>query len=134
MRGVSHPALLPAPATSAGAGEPTRQAVTSLAKAGATLARHGYGMTKDKVAQIASLVAEPVAAPLVNLYHAIHGVLMAGNNACQALATETARQKGLPPEQIQKLARTLGAIDLTFQGAMMATAAGAAGVAPCTGS
>jgi len=107
-----------------------RKAAMRIAHAGASLAKRGYGVAADHLAALTAHVPEGVRAPLGNTYHAVHAVLMAGNKAVQALAKQTAHEKGLSPEHVESLSRTLGAIDLAFQGGAMAGAIAAAGPAP----
>lgn len=114
------------PAPSAG----KRAGFKALVGAGIALGRAGLGVSRERLGQLAALTPEPVAAPVLNAWHAIHGVLMAGNTAMQGLARQVASDKGLSEGEVTSLARTLGAVDLAFQGSMMAAAIGAAALAP----
>ena len=127
------------PASGQGSGQtPARDAPASrverlnatLHNAAAQLVKAGYGVPKEKLARLLARVPAQVKAPVANAWHAVHGVLMAGNHALQALAKEVAKGKGLSDEDVQRLTLTLAAVDLKFQGGMMATAFASAAFAP----
>jgi hypothetical protein len=67
---------------------------------------------KSRVNAVLAKVPESIQAPLANAYHAMHSTLMAGNHAAKALALETAKGRGASPEQVERLGRILGAVDL----------------------
>jgi Protein of unknown function (DUF935) len=103
-----------------------QRAMSAMGRHGAAIGKAGHGLAAAAVNRLTSHVPEVIKAPLGNIWHALHGLLMAGNTATRALATEVSRGKGLSRADMSRLAKTLGAIDLSFQGAMMATAAASA--------
>jgi hypothetical protein len=95
--------------------------VGALARSGAAVLAAGYGVPREKLAGLIAHVPSAMRAPVGNLWHAVHGVLMAVNTSTKALARQVMKDKGLSEEHIAKLAATLYARDLAFKGgAMMA--------------
>lgn len=111
-------------------GQPPPNAYTVTARIGKAVVEAGYGVPKAKLTALLQSIPEPVRAPVANLWHAVHGILMAGNHAAQALAREVAKGKGLSNEEVEKLGSVLAAVDAAFQGGAMAAAVGTAAVAP----
>jgi 2'-5' RNA ligase len=117
--------------TSAPAPRPSlaRRVTSALARHASTIVKAGLGVPKEKLAALYLHVPESMRAPVGNLWHATHAVLMSANAATQALAKRVMEDKGLDEAAVTKLAWQLGAVDLAFQGTMMATAIAAAPVA-----
>lgn len=110
--------------------EAAGHAVSTLVELGGKLAGEAGGKVSERVEALKQNVHPSVRAPLGNIWHAVHSVLMSLNKASQALAAEVGRQKGLSSEQVDRLGKVLSAIDLTFEGAAMAAVPVAVATAP----
>lgn len=98
------------------------KAVKDVGSLGAKVARKGLGVPKQILSSILAPVPQAIKAPVANLLHGAHEVLMVSAKAANAWADQAASDKGLDDTKRKSLARVLGAIDLTFQWGM--TAAG----------
>ena len=91
-----------------------------LKQFGAKVRAQAAPAVRQKIDALASKLPESVRAPVANLWHAVHAVLMTVTHSAQALALETARQKGAGEEQVERLTRTLAAADLAGHAAAYA--------------
>ena len=107
-----------------------RQAVLALGKAGLELSQKAGAAAKERINGLLPYVPEGVRAVLGNVWHGVHGLLMSLNHGAQALAKQLAADSGLDDEQVNRLAKTLAASDLLFEGAMMGATFAALAVAP----
>ena len=93
--------------------------LAKASEAGAALAKAGYGASAAAIAAATEHVPEQMKAPVANLWHGLHAVLMVVNHTTQAVAREAMHASGMPDDKVDALANTLAAWDLRIQGGTM---------------